>query len=317
MTMRKLISIFLLSLLIAAPSVAEQVPPPADSNVRHYLKIPKGGLAAFLRRPAISIPMVSHHRGGPAPGFPENAIETMDNALAYGYGLMEVDVAQLKDGTLILMHDDTLARTTTGQGALKQLTWQDVSGLYLKDENGQITDFHIPTLEAVLRWAVGRTVLTLDIKRGTDFAKVAALVQKTGAQDYAAAISYTMKQAVAFNRLAPAMPLSIGLSSDEDIAAFDASGISDDLVIAWTGTSLKEPRFYQKLHARGWRVIVGTLGRPDRSIDAQIRDRTSAETYRSIVKRGADIIATDRFWAVQQQVANPNILIYTQQKLAK
>lgn len=296
---------------------AEEVPPPVDPNVRHYLKIPEGRLADFFRRPPIAVPMVSHHRGGPMPGFPENSLEAMDNALAYGYGLMEVDVAQLSDGTLILMHDDTLGRTTNGTGALKQKTWHEVNELVLKDETGALTGFRIPKLEDVLRWTIGRTVLTLDIKRGVDFAKVASLVNSTGAQDYVAAIAYTIEQAKTFNRLAPGMPLSVGLTSEADIEAFDESGIPAHLAIAWTGTQLREPEFYQRLQQRGWRVIVGTLGRRDTSLDSQIRDSRSHITYLDIVRRGGDIIATDRFWAVQMEIANPNLLIYTQQKLAK
>lgn len=315
--MRMLMFALVLLMAYTAPGTAETIKPPADPSARHYLTIPPGGLSAFLQRPAFPLPMVSHHRGGPMPGFPENSIEAMDNALAYGYGVMEVDVAQLKDGTLVLMHDDTLGRTTNGEGALRQKNWPDVRDLFLEDENGTITTFRIPKLEAVLNWAKGRTVLTLDIKRGVDFAKVARMVRETGAQDYAAAIAYSIDQAKAFYRLAPDMPQSIGMTSEEDIQAFDASGIPPELAIAWTGTRLKDPSFYQTLHKRGWRVIVGTLGRRDTAIDVQIRDQKKPLTYRDIVRLGADIIATDRFWAVQADIANPNLFIFSQQKLAK
>lgn len=302
---------------MASLATAEDIQPPSNPEVQHVLKIPAGGLVDFLKRPKNPVPMISHHRGGPMPGFPENSIEAMQNALSYGYGLMEIDVAQLKDGTLILMHDDTLSRTTTGEGAIRQKTWDDVKDLFLKDENGTVTSFRIPKLRDALLWAKGRTIVTLDIKRGVDFAKVAAMVQETGTQDYAAGISYTLEQAVAFNKLAPNMPLSIGLSSDEDIAAFDMSGIPSNLVLAWTGTRLRDPAFYQKLQARGWRVLVGTLGWRETSIDNQIKAGTSAISYRDIVNMGADVIATDRFWAVQQELASSNLYIFSVQRLAK
>lgn len=314
--MSKLFLIFILLFGISAPSTSEEVTPPADPNIRHYLKIPAGGLTDFLQRPAISIPMISHHRGGPVPGMPENSIEAMDNALAYGYGLMEVDVAQLKDGTLILMHDDTLDRTTSGKGPFKDKSYNQIKDLFLKDNDGALTRFRIPTLRDALIWSVGRTVLTLDIKRGTDFRKVAALVQETGAEDYSVSIAYSIEQAKSFYRAAPNMPISIGLSNERDIASLDISGIPSQLVVAWTGTELLEPSFYTKLHQRGWRTIVGTLGRGSSAIDNQIKNQSIQITYRDIVKMGADIIATDRFWAVQQEIKNPNLFIYTQQKLA-
>jgi len=302
---------------LSTPSFSEQVPPPSDPSVRHYLKIPTGGLAEFLQRPAISIPMISHHRGGPVPGMPENSLEAMDNALSYGYGLMEVDVAELKDGTLVLMHDDTLDRTSNGSGAIKNKTWNELKTLYLKDGDGKLTKFRIPTLKAALEWSIGRTILTLDIKRGTDFRRVAELVKQTGAGDYSVSIAYSMKQAQEFYKIAPEMPISIGLSSDQDIEALDASGLPERLVVAWTGTQLLKSSFYSKLHQRGWRTIVGTLGRGPQAIDNQIRDKTAGLTYHDIVAVGADIIATDRFWAVQQEIGNPNLFIYTQQKLVK
>lgn len=299
-------------LLIAALSVrAEDVPPPADPAIRHYLTIPEGRLADFVQRPPMAVPMVSFHRGGPHPGYPENAVETMDRALAYGYGFMEVDVAQLADGTLILMHDNSIDRTTTGTGAVADLTWEQVKGLQLKDNKGSVTDFRVPRLETVLRWAVGRTILTLDIKRGVDFAAVAKLVEETGAGDYAAAIAYSLEQAQAFHRAAPNMPLSISFSSPTDIEAFDASGIPDHLVFAWTGTRLREPSLYRALQARGWRVFVGTLGRAPRSLDHQIMTGAATVSYRDIVAMGADVIATDRFWAVQAEIGNPQLYIFT------
>jgi len=313
--MSKIFLIFILLFGVTVPGIGEEVPPPGDRNVRHYLKIPSGGLASFLQRPAVSIPMISHHRGGPVPGMPENSLEAMDNALAYGYGLMEVDVAQLKDGTLILMHDDTLDRTTTGTGAVRDKTLSEINDLFLVDNDGTPTSFRIPTLKAALEWSIGRTILTLDVKRGTDFQKVADLVQETGAGDYSVSIAYSINQAKAFFRIASNMPISIGLSNDEEIAELNNSGIPTHLVVAWTGTKLLAPSFYSKLHRRGWRTIVGTLGRRSSAIDNQIKDKTIDVSYGDIVKMGADIIATDRFWAVQQEIRNPNLFIYTQQKL--
>ncbi|MGX7835704.1 glycerophosphodiester phosphodiesterase family protein, partial [Campylobacter fetus subsp. venerealis] len=71
------------------------------------------------------IPMVSAHRGGPYPGFPENAIETFANVLEYTPAIIELDVAMTKDGVLVLMHDDKLDRTTTGKGSVSDATYSE------------------------------------------------------------------------------------------------------------------------------------------------------------------------------------------------
>ena len=314
--MHKLLSALLLYVFASSAVIAEDVPAPADENARYYIEIPKGGLLDFFKYTPMRVPMVSHHRGGPIPGYPENAIETMDHALKYGPGLMEVDVAQLEDGTLILMHDYTLDRTTTGTGKFKEVTWDYVKTLKLKDNDGALTAYKVPLLRDVLNWAKGRAILTLDIKRGTDFKKVVELVKETGAEDYTAAIAYTHKQAIAFNKMAPDMPITIGMMDKNDIKAIEESGIPSDRVIAWTGTREKSAEFYREIHGNGWRVIMGTLGRPDRSIDGQIAANDNDQRYLEIFQKGADVIATDRFWAVKQQIQNPNFFFFVKKSVS-
>ncbi len=305
----------LLYIFAVTPIFAETIPAPVDDNARYYIEIPKGGLLDFFKYTPMRVPMVSHHRGGPVPGYPENAIETMDNALKYGPGLMEIDVAQLKDGTLILMHDYTLDRTTTGTGKFKDVTWDYVKTLNLKDNEGRMTAYKVPLLRDVLLWAKGRAIVTLDIKRGTDFKKVVQLVEETASADYSVAIAYTLKQAIAFNKIAPDMPITVGMMKQDDITAVKNSGIPTNRVIAWTGTREKSAKFYNDIHRNGWRVIMGTLGRPNSSIDGQIAANDNDARYIDIFRKGADVIATDRFWAVKNQINNPNFYFYVKRQI--
>lgn len=314
--MPKFIAVLFIFFLSLSAFASENIPEPSDESVRHYITVPAGGLPAFFRWVPRKIALVSHHRAGPVPGFPENAIATMDNALKYGPGLMEVDVAQLKDGRLILMHDYTLGRTTTGEGQVKAKTWDEVKGLKLKDNEGTVTNYHIPLLKDVLVWAKGKAILTLDIKRGTDFKKVVELVEETETEDYVVGIAYSLSQAQAFHKLAPFMPITVSIRNADEIATVKASGIAHDKIIAWTGTSMRDASFYNALHQEGWTVFMGTLGREGNSLDSQFRDSGSDSTYRDIIEMGADVIATDRFWAVQQQILNKNIYFFQIQKQA-
>ena len=284
---------------------AEPVPQPTDPNVRYYIEVPSGGLPDFFAYHPTRVPLVSHHRGGPAPGYPENAIETMDNALRYGFGLMEVDVAELRDGSLVLMHDDTLDRTTTGHGSVAEKTLEDVLKLKLVDNDGVATGYKVPTLQQALSWAVGKAILTLDIKRGTDFAKVAAAVKAAGAEDYAVVITYTLDQAISYYSTAPWMMQTISMYDEDDIAAVKASGIAPSRVIAWTGTRLQPESFYAAVHAEGWRAISGTF-----ALDKDLAVSGANQKYLSLYKQGVDVIATDRFWAVQGLIRNPNLFYF-------
>ena len=67
--------------------------------------------------------LIASHRAGPAPGYPENALETLQYATSQGMLIHEIDVAESRDGVLFLLHDRTLGRTTTGDGAVADTDW--------------------------------------------------------------------------------------------------------------------------------------------------------------------------------------------------
>ena len=83
------------------------------------------------------------HRGGPTRDYPENAIETFARTYAAGTKVMEVDVAETKDGKLVLMHDDDLDRTTTGTGLVVDHTLKDIQALKL-ETGTKLTTFSRP-----------------------------------------------------------------------------------------------------------------------------------------------------------------------------
>lgn len=62
-------------------------------------------------------PFVSAHHGGAQKGFPENCIETFEHALDHSYAILEIDPRYTQDGQIVIHHDPTLERTTTGHVA--------------------------------------------------------------------------------------------------------------------------------------------------------------------------------------------------------
>ena len=71
---------------------------------------------------------VSAHRGGRNHGI-ENTLTAFKNALSIGVDMIETDVRMTKDGYLVLMHDETLERTTDGKGLVKELTLEEIGKL--------------------------------------------------------------------------------------------------------------------------------------------------------------------------------------------
>ncbi len=64
--------------------------------------------------------------GGNWRSAPENSTAAIDSAIAMKVDIVEIDIQKTKDGQLILMHDNTLDRTTTGKGEIKNWTLADI-----------------------------------------------------------------------------------------------------------------------------------------------------------------------------------------------
>ena len=105
---------------------------------------------------------LSAHRGAVAFA-PENTLEAFQEAIAHGYGAVEMDVQMSTDGELFLLHDSTLNRTTNGTGVAADLTWGDLSKLTI-DTTGypKYKNLKIPTFDSVIK-VLGPTELILNI----------------------------------------------------------------------------------------------------------------------------------------------------------
>ncbi len=235
------------------------------------------------------IPMVSAHRGGPYPGFPENAIETFEHVLKYTPSIIELDVAMTRDSVLVLMHDDELDRTTNGTGKVNEVDFAYVQSLFLEDNEGNLTEFKVPTLDEALIWTKGKALLTVDIKRSVPFEKVVDAVRKNKSETYAALITYSFEAAKKLHGMAPELMLSVTIRNEEELGRLEETGIPWNRVIAFTGVTERTPEFNKALHEKGVFTILGTLGNLDKSAEAR-----GDELYATFVQNGADILATDR-----------------------
>ncbi len=100
-------------------------------------------IQALLRTPSLVPLQVFAHRGGLAQA-PENTLAAFRNAISQGADWLEFDVQMTKDGELVVIHDETVDRTTDGTGAVRDLTLQQIRSLDAGD--GQ----KVPTFAEVL-----------------------------------------------------------------------------------------------------------------------------------------------------------------------
>lgn len=240
-----------------------------------------------------AVTLVSAHRGGAYPGYPENALETIAHIIERAPALIEVDVATSADGVLFLMHDDTLNRTTTGSGEVSSLYWNDIKDLRLIDDDGGRTSFHPPLFADVLEFAKSRTIMQIDFKRSTRYEDVVNEVKRQNADDRVIYIAYSMAAARKLHRLHPKAMISLSVNSQSDLNRAVASGIPANRLIGFTGTEDPRPRLFDILNDRDVEVIFGTLGGRS-SIDRAIARSGSEAEYGQLASQGIDIIATDR-----------------------
>ena len=109
-------------------------------------------------------PLFAAHRGG-ALLWAENSLLAFRNALALGADFLELDVHLTRDGEVVVIHDATLERTTTGSGPVRERTLAELGAVRLKDRDGAVLEEGIPTLDQVVALAAaGKRQILLEIK---------------------------------------------------------------------------------------------------------------------------------------------------------
>ena len=112
--------------------------------------------------PRLDKVLVVAHRGNWSIA-PENSLAAIDSAIRMKVDIVEIDIRKTKDGQLVLMHDDTVDRTTNGTGKVKDKTLAEIKQLRLKDKDGRLTEHTVPTLEEALLAAKGQITDTADL----------------------------------------------------------------------------------------------------------------------------------------------------------
>jgi glycerophosphoryl diester phosphodiesterase len=268
-------------------------------------------LYRFLTYNESRIPLVSAHRGGPRSGYPENALETFEFQASRQPLIIETDVRMTKDSVLVLFHDEQVTRTTNGQGKVSSLTFEELKSLRLKDPDGVLTTFQVPTLQQALRWGAEKVIFTLDVKQGVPYDRVVDMIREQRAEAYSIIITYSADQAAVVHQMAPELMLSVSVRSAGDLLRLNDRNIPDNRLIAFVGTAEVDKGVYELLHGHGIMCILGTMG----NLDQQAQKR-GKEHYLDLIDRGADVLSTDyptevgqvlRKYRQQHQLSSPFI----------
>ena len=245
------------------------------------------------------------HRGM-AAGFPENTLAAYRNSVSLGFSAIEVDLRATADGHIVVMHDDTVDRTTNGSGRVDQMTLAEIksldAGSYL---DPKFADLRVPTYQEVLEALRGSGVrLVLDIKENEalDNERVVRLTERYGAIHDVLVGPRSVTALRRFKRLNPTLR-TLGLVPGPEFEPPDPGAIEEfalagaDLIRLWPSwifsdrgprTGSGNSKLIERLHGLG-KPVWTTADTLYRDIDP---DRPR-EDLRELVRLGVDGIITD------------------------
>lgn len=179
---------------------------------------------------------IAAHRGtSKNANLAENSLGGQRALIENGFYFSEIDVAGLKDGTLILMHDGVLDRTTVDNGPVASSNWADLDGTLLRDTDGNITSDIVPKFSQILTEAKGKIYLEIDFKSSARFEDVIKEIRKQKMSDQIILIAYSDGQARKLAKLAPEMMISLTVKNAAHLRELNAMGIETEQMAAWTG----------------------------------------------------------------------------------
>lgn len=233
-------------------------------------------------------PLWLAHRGAGKLA-PENTLAAFRLGAGFGYRAFECDVKLSRDGEAFLLHDDTLERTSSGQGSPAALDW---AGLAQLDAGA----WHSPayTAEPLPRFAqiaafcrANGCALNVEIKPCPgEAARTGDAVTREAARLWAGApvppllSSFEPEALAAAQAAEPALPR--GLLLDTLWSGWEATADALGVVAVITNWRCMDRALIERLHARGWRALVYTVN------DAEVAGRLIADGIDGIITDAVD-----------------------------
>lgn len=170
-------------------------------------------------------PFIWGHRGAGAI-CAENTVESFLIASQGPVDGVEMDVQLSKDGVVVVLHDATLDRTTTGKGWVGQYTWEELQTLRARHPDGAVADFSIPRLEEVIERVPASLALCIEYKNGPHYyadlvRKTLDIVHRYQAEDRVMVSSFDQFALIESAQLAPDIPRAVAWGMGRMVAPWE------------------------------------------------------------------------------------------------
>jgi glycerophosphoryl diester phosphodiesterase len=231
------------------------------------------------------------HRGASADR-PENTIPAFELAIEQGADVIECDVRATADRELLILHDPTVDRTTTGSGPLREMTADEARSLDAGD--GET----IPALADVLEVARGRVRVNVDLKEADIVDEAVAIIESAGMLPAVTFISFLPEVWERLGRVAPESPVIHLVDSAAGLASLAMGEAGSQSVATGVGVphEIVNEAMVDRMHRHGYGVFAWTVDDEDemrRLIDCDVngivtnRPGLLAEVVRSLQAQSA------------------------------
>lgn len=207
--------------------------------------------------------LVLAHRG--ASGYaPENTLEAFRLAVEQGADGFELDVHFSRDGHLVVIHDETVDRTTNGTGFVRDMTLAELQALDASNGKQGYPNARIPTLEEVFRLIQGtKTIVNVEIKTDEYFypgieEKVLNLSREMGVMDQTVFSSFNHFSLLKLRELAPEAKLGM-LFADVMVCPWEYAKTLDVQYLHPMKMNIYTPDFSRGAQEAGYGINLWTV----------------------------------------------------------
>jgi glycerophosphoryl diester phosphodiesterase len=217
------------------------------------------------------------HRGA-SGRFPENTLTSFHAAIEAGAVMCELDVQLTRDNIAVVIHDDTLDRTTDGRGAVADLTLAELKRL---DAGAwfdpKFAGERIPTLDEVFATVRGRCALNIELKAKDSARQVCELMRQHRALETSMVSSFDWELLWRARELEPT--IRIGMLAEKKAERLIAEAIARRVTSINPRFDLATAALCEHAHRSGLKVYVWTVDAP--------------EAMRVLIQNGVDGIMTN------------------------
>lgn len=263
------------------------------------------GVLAVTARPVPDHPffagdqvLVIAHQGGEQLR-PSNTLAAFAHAVELGVDVLEMDIHGTADGAIVVMHDDTVDRTTDGTGRLKEMTLDEIksldAGYYWSDDDGTTYPFRgqgikVPALEEVFASFPGM-LMNIEIKQESPsiVGPFCQLLRDSGMADRALVASFHETTMDEFRETCPEVATSMVESEIRPLFVLNMAFLGS--VYRAPSEAIQVPEYSGNLHVVTERFVRAAHGH---NVDVHVWTVNEVEDMRRLLDLGVDGIITDR-----------------------